>query len=98
MFDTMSEHLGSMRRIFLVMITFGLLIGITFPYAVDPFVTWEPERKLYFRIACLTAGFAVGAFCFFLVRITLFQRNRLLASQKKELEIAKAEWEISLTP
>ncbi len=95
MFDSMSEHLGSMRRIFLVMITFGLLIGIAFPYAVDPFVTWEPAGKLYFRIACLAAGFAVGGFCFFLVRITLFQRNRELASQKQSLEIAKAEWETS---
>ncbi|MBI5871400.1 MAG: PAS domain-containing protein [Actinobacteria bacterium] len=84
-----------MRRIFLVMITFGLLIGFAFPFAVDPFVTWDPERKLYFRITCLAAGFAVGAFCYFLVRITLFERNRLLANQKRELEKAKAEWETS---
>ncbi|MHB8792028.1 MAG: two-component system sensor histidine kinase NtrB [Thermoleophilia bacterium] len=84
-----------MRRIFLVMITFGLLIGFAFPYAVDPFVTWDADRKLYFRITCLAAGFAVGAFCFLLVRITLFQRNRLLAGQKRSLEKAKAEWETS---
>src|SRR5665811_789579 len=29
------------------------------------------------------------------VRITLFQRNKLLASQKRELEKAEAEWETS---
>lgn len=95
MLDSISEHLVSMRRIFLVMITFGLLIGVSFPYVADPFVTWDPELKLYFRIICLAAGFAVGAFCYFLVRITLFQRNRLLASQKRELEKAEAEWETS---
>lgn len=83
-----SEYLSSMRRIFLVMITFGLAIGLTFPIVADPFVTWNPDRMLYFRITCLIAGFAVGAFCYFLVWITLFQRNKLLARQK-------AEWETS---
>jgi two-component system NtrC family sensor kinase len=70
------------------MITFGLAIGLAFPYAVDPFVTWNPDRKPFFRIACLVAGFAVGAFCYFLVKITLYQRNVMLMR-------AKAEWEIS---
>lgn len=95
MFAYLSEHLSSMRRIFLVMIAFGLMIGLVFPSVVDPFVTWDPERKLFFRITCLVAGFTVGAFCYFLVRITLFQKNKLLARQKAGLEKAKAEWETS---
>lgn len=64
------------------MIAFGMVIGLAFPYAVDPFVTWDPGRKLYFRIACLAAGFAVGVFCYFLVKVTLYQRNLLLARAK----------------
>ena len=95
MFNYLAEHLSNMRRIFWVMIAFGLAIGLAFPLAVDPFVSWDPQRKLYFRIACLAAGFAVGAFCFLLVRITIFQQNQELARQKEALEKAKAEWETS---
>ncbi|MFA6001720.1 MAG: diguanylate cyclase [Thermoleophilia bacterium] len=82
-------RLSTMRRIFFVMIGFGLTMGIIFPFIVDPFVTWDPERKFFFRLACLAAGFAVGSFCFFLIKVTLYERNRLLASQKAELEMAK---------
>jgi len=82
-------RLSSMRRIFFVMIAFGMTIGIIFPFIVNPFVTWDPERKVFFQLACLVAGFAVGSFCFLLVKVTLYERNRLLASQKAELEVAK---------
>ncbi len=87
-----AARMTSMKRIFLVMITFGLTMGLVFPYIASPFVTWDPDRKLYFRIACLVAGFLVGAFCYYLVKITLFQRNTELANRKAELEAAKARF------
>jgi len=63
-----------------------LLIGIAFPYAVDPFVEWDPDRKLLFRLTCIAAGLAVGSCCYYLVKVTLYQRNLLLAHAKKEWE------------
>ena len=54
-----AERLTSMRRIFMVMIAFGLTMGLVFPFIASPFVTWDPDRKLYFRLACLVAGFLV---------------------------------------
>lgn len=82
----LTRYLTNMRRIFAVMITFGVIIGIAFPYAVDPFVEWDPDRKLLFRLTCIAAGLAVGSFCYLLVKITLYQRNLLLARAKKEWE------------
>ncbi|MBI5871221.1 MAG: diguanylate cyclase [Actinobacteria bacterium] len=87
-----AERLSSMRRIFMVMIAFGLTMGLVFPYIASPFVTWDPDRKLYFRFACLVAGFLVGAFCYYLVKITLYQRNMELAQRKAELEGAKSRF------
>lgn len=74
------------------MVTFGLAMGLVFPSIASPFVTWDPDRKIYFRLACLVAGLAVGSFCYFLVQITLYQRNRMLALQKQELEEAKSRF------
>lgn len=84
-----AERLNTMKRILVVMVTFGLFIGLVFPYVVGPFVTWRPERKVYFIITCLVAGFTVSAFCYFLIKITLFERNVMLARRKQELEEAK---------
>ncbi|MHB8793640.1 MAG: HD domain-containing protein [Thermoleophilia bacterium] len=81
-----------MRRIFVVMISFGLTMGLVFPYIASPFVTWDPDRKLYFRLACLVAGFLVGTFCYYLVKVTLYQRNMELAQRKSELEGAKSRF------
>ncbi|MHB9112690.1 MAG: HD domain-containing protein [Thermoleophilia bacterium] len=87
-----AEGLSSMRRIFMVMIAFGLTVGLVFPYIAGPFVTWDPDRKVYFRLACLVAGFLVGTFCYHLVKITLYQRNMELAQRKAELEGAKSRF------
>lgn len=89
MLNFLALRLFSMRRIFMVMIAFGLTMGLVFPLIVGPFVTWDPDRKIFFRFACLAAGLAVGSFCYYLVKITLFQRNMLLAQRKAELEEAK---------
>lgn len=82
-------HLNSMRRIFMVMIAFGLATGLVFPLVAEPFVNWQPGRKLYFQVACLAAGFAVGSFCYYLVKVTLFEKNKQLAERKERLESAK---------
>lgn len=81
-----------MGRIAIVMLAFGLAIGLVFPLVVGPFVNWVPGRKLYFQLACLSAGFAVGGFCYYLVRVTLYERNNLLSRRKAELEAAKSRF------
>lgn len=92
MLKFLAQRLSSMRRICMVMIAFGLTVGLVFPLIVGPFVTWDPDRKIYFRLACLVAGLLVGTFCYFLVKITLYQRNMELAHRKVELEDAKEKF------
>jgi len=107
--EIVSRRLNSMRRIFVVMICFGLLMGLAFPFIVEPFVDWRPGRKIYFQLACLAAGFIVGTLCYYLIQITLFRQNKQLSERKAELEGAKnrfsglvhdavfsQDWEVSL--
>lgn len=81
--------MNSMRRIFVVMMVFGFFIGFIFPYVVDPFVIWDPDRILLFKITCIVAGLTVGSFCFYVIKITLYERNVILARRKADLEDAK---------
>lgn len=81
-----AAFLDSMGKILTVMVAFGLTIGLVFPFVVDPFATWNPGEKIYFRVISLAAGFLVGIFCFFLVKITIYPKNLLLARQKSEWE------------
>jgi hypothetical protein len=77
-----------MKRIFVVMVSSGLAMGFVFPFFVSPFVIWGPDRRLFFKLASLAAGFVVG-YLLLLFKATLYQRNLLLASKKAELEKAK---------
>ncbi|RJQ42832.1 MAG: GGDEF domain-containing protein, partial [Gaiellales bacterium] len=88
----LARYLNSMWRIFSVMVLFGLVMGLVFPLVVDPFVTWKSGQKIYFQLACLAAGFAVGTFCYYLVKITLYERNMKLSASKQELEAAKEKF------
>lgn len=107
--EIISRRLNSMRRIFVVMICFGLLVGLAFPFIVEPFVEWRPGRKIYFQLACVAAGLIVGTLCYYLIQITLFRQNKQLSERKAELEGAKSrfsglvhdavisqDWEVSL--
>lgn len=102
MINYLARRLTSMKRIFAVMIAFGLVMGLVFPYLVNPFVSWDPGRKLYFRLMCLAAGFAVGAFCYLLVKVTLARRKAELEEAKKRFSvlthaaITRQDWEVSL--
>lgn len=79
----LATSLSSMKRIFAAMVVFGLAIGLIFPFVVDPFVTWKPEYRIYFRLSCLVAGFAVGAFSYQIIKISLF-RQKLALEQAKD--------------
>ncbi len=60
-----------MKRIMMVLSTFGILIGIIFPIYAGLFIEWIPSRKLAFSIGCLVAGFLVGMFSFYVVNFIL---------------------------
>jgi diguanylate cyclase (GGDEF)-like protein len=97
------KQFSDMKLIFVVMVTFGLAMGLIFPLIVDPFVIWDEDRKLFFRMACLAAGLAVGSFCYFIIKMTLYQQKLELERAKDkftmltEAVIRKRDWNLDYT-
>ncbi|MHB8160698.1 MAG: HD-GYP domain-containing protein [Thermoleophilia bacterium] len=92
-----------MKRLFAVMVVFGLTIGLIFPVVVNPFVTWNPDRRIFFQFACLAAGFAVGSFCYFIIKISLYRQKLELEKAKDnftsltETAIRERDWSVELS-
>ena len=68
-----------MGWILAAMVAFGVGVGIVFPFLVTPMMNLRPGQEGEFRIACIAAGFCVGAFAYGVARFTLFRANQRLA-------------------
>lgn len=75
----LSGHDVAMGWILAAMIAFGVGVGIVFPFLVTPMMNLRPGQEGEFRIACIAAGFCVGAFAYGVARFTLFRANQRLA-------------------
>jgi diguanylate cyclase (GGDEF)-like protein len=69
----------ALGQILLVMLAFGGMVGVVYPYLVGAFIEVRPGRELAFRLACVVAGFCVGGFAYAVARLTLHRANRRLA-------------------
>lgn len=64
------RYLTSLRNTYLFMVCFGLLMGLVFPFYSSLFFGSKAFTPLY-AIGCLAAGFAVGSFCFLIIKQVL---------------------------
>lgn len=75
----LSGHDVAMGRILAVMIAFGGAVGVVFPFLVTSMVDLREGQDVPFRLACVVAGFCVGAFAYGVAKFTLYRANRRLA-------------------
>ena len=75
----LSGHDVAMGWILAAMIAFGVGVGVVFPFLVTPLMNLRPGEEVVFRVACIAAGFCVGAFAYGVARFTLFRANQRLA-------------------
>lgn len=59
------------RRMLILMLVFGILMGLVFPVYASFFVTWIDRLKIWFVIGCLLAGVIVGISNYFIAKILL---------------------------
>ncbi|MCM2359563.1 MAG: methyl-accepting chemotaxis protein [Geobacteraceae bacterium] len=64
------KYLSSLRSTYIFMVCFGLLIGALFPFYSWLFFGARAFAPLY-AIGCVTAGFIVGTFCYFIIKEAL---------------------------
>lgn len=64
---TLRRYLSSLRSTYYFMLSFGLLMGLVFPFYSALFFGSRAFTPLYV-IGCLTAGFLVGTFCYYIIK------------------------------
>jgi len=64
------SYLSSLRSTYIFMVCFGLLIGAIFPFYSWLFFGAAAFSPLY-AVGCLTAGFIVGTFCYYIIKEAL---------------------------
>ncbi|MFA4964136.1 MAG: GGDEF domain-containing protein [Thermoleophilia bacterium] len=69
----------AMGWILAAMVTFGVAVGLLFPYLVSPLLHLGPGAAGAFQLACVVAGLIVGGFAYGVARFTLFRANLRLA-------------------
>ncbi len=79
----MFRGVGTMKKMLYKMLGMGLLMGIVFPIYADFFVSWIPERKMFFNIGCIFAGLMVGIVNYFISKQTLFNPVKKITTKAK---------------
>ncbi len=64
------KYLSSLRSTYVFMLCFGLFMGIIFPFYSAIFFGSNAFNPLYI-VGCLTAGIAVGTFCYYIIKQVL---------------------------
>lgn len=62
-----------LRKSFLVMLGFGILMGVVFPVYAGFFVHWIPELRFWFNLGCIIAGITVGLVNYLIVKLVIFR-------------------------
>jgi len=68
-----------LRNLAIAFISFGLLMGIIFPFYAQFFVEWKPGMERWFIVGCLVAGTTIGIVNYFLVNIVLLRKLRRIS-------------------
>lgn len=66
-----SKRLSASNRMFVLMMVFGLAMGVIFPIYAGFFVNWIEGYRVWFNAGCLAAGVIVGVANFYIYKITL---------------------------
>jgi methyl-accepting chemotaxis protein len=85
---------STFKKMFLLMISFGLLMGIIFPWYADFFVVWIDDLKIWFILGCLVAGALVGISNYFIVKYTI--QKTLINLMNALEELADRESDLTL--
>lgn len=56
------------RKIMFIFYSFGIFMGIIFPFYAIIFVEFKPGKAIFFIVGCLLAGFMIGIFNYFIYR------------------------------
>ncbi len=68
-----------LRNLFLSYLSFGLLMGLIFPFYANIFVEWHPGAKTWFVVGCIIAGITIGLINYLLCKHILLRRLKQIS-------------------
>ncbi len=68
-----------LRNLFLSYLSFGLLMGLIFPFYANIFVEWHPGAKTWFAVGCIVAGLTIGLINYLLCKHILLRRLKQIS-------------------
>ncbi len=69
-----------LRQQFYAFLSFGILMGLIFPFFASLFVEWKEGMLPWFVVACVIAGLTIGLFNFHLVKVVLIGKIAQIAA------------------
>lgn len=75
--------IGTMQKMLYKMLGMGLLMGLVFPVYANLFVTWMPQRKIFFVFGCILAGLLVGIANYYISKQTLYKPIKKITNDAK---------------
>jgi len=81
-----------LRNLLIAFLTFGLAMGLVFPFYADFFVEWKEGLKIWFVLGCIVAGLTIGIANYFLFKIILLRKLQRIS----EVSIAISHGDLSL--
>ena len=69
-----------LRNLGIAFFSFGLLMGVIFPFYAQFFVEWKPGMQRWFVIGCLLAGSIIGIVNYWLVNVVLLRKLRRIST------------------
>ena len=69
-----------LRQQFYAFLSFGILMGLIFPFFASLFVEWKEGMLPWFVVSCVIAGITIGLFNFHLVKVVLIGKIAQIAA------------------
>ncbi len=72
--------------LFVSMLSFGIVMGVIFPYFAQLFVHVIPKYNIIFKSSCMAAGIIVGLSSFAIVKLTILKQLKNMVGVVKKME------------
>lgn len=85
------------RNYLFLSIGFGVIMGVIFPFFSEIFNHYKQESyRIYFILACIFAGIAVGGFSFVIGKLTVLKALKKLSPQMEKVSLGNLHSFIAL--
>lgn len=81
-----------LRQLLFAFLSFGIVMGLIFPFYADFFVQWKDGMKVWFVLGCIIAGLSIGVANYYLCKVILLKKLQRIS----QVSMAISQGDLSL--